>query len=376
MKNVSKKIDCTGCGSCVIVCPQNAIKMIINKFGFYIPFVELSKCDNCGLCLKVCPDMHITNLSSNNLKSYICSSKDESIRFNSSSGGFVTQLLINLLDEKKIDGAIVTSEYKDESMPNAFIAYSKGDLLKAKGSKYTPVPLNLIFNELRCLNGKFAVVGLPCHLKGIDNIARYDSNFRDKIILKIGLICNHTPSLHATKYLCWINKLDYNDLKEVVFRHKGWPGKAELKTSMKTKETELMQYWSSGFGGSFFNDACLSCKDVYVDNADVFASDPWNISDCQSEMGNTLIGLRNYQWKDYIQSLNNMNIKEIPLDTFEKSLISLKKGKLKEKSMFIRFIKKLGQNKIEWFLIYFIYNWKIIIKRTIKNIFFNKVIFK
>ncbi|MBF0406836.1 MAG: 4Fe-4S binding protein [Candidatus Riflebacteria bacterium] len=40
--------DCMGCGSCLSICPQNAIKE-------GEPFIITSKCNNCGECEDVCP---------------------------------------------------------------------------------------------------------------------------------------------------------------------------------------------------------------------------------------------------------------------------------------------------------------------------------
>lgn len=47
---------CTGCGTCVALCPGEAIEMVINeKKGIYVPQLNENKCNNCGTCYKVCP---------------------------------------------------------------------------------------------------------------------------------------------------------------------------------------------------------------------------------------------------------------------------------------------------------------------------------
>lgn len=42
---------CVGCGSCIKVCPKEAILV---PFGVYAE-VNLDKCVGCGLCGKICP---------------------------------------------------------------------------------------------------------------------------------------------------------------------------------------------------------------------------------------------------------------------------------------------------------------------------------
>ena len=46
--------DCCGCGACVAICPQKAIKMITNQ-DFYYPFIDRNLCIQCKICLKICP---------------------------------------------------------------------------------------------------------------------------------------------------------------------------------------------------------------------------------------------------------------------------------------------------------------------------------
>jgi coenzyme F420 hydrogenase subunit beta len=47
---------CTGCGTCIALCPNEAIELTINeKKGFYVPELNEGKCNNCGICYEVCP---------------------------------------------------------------------------------------------------------------------------------------------------------------------------------------------------------------------------------------------------------------------------------------------------------------------------------
>ena len=44
------KEKCTGCSSCVVECPANAIELIDGK-----AVINPDKCQKHGLCIKVCP---------------------------------------------------------------------------------------------------------------------------------------------------------------------------------------------------------------------------------------------------------------------------------------------------------------------------------
>lgn len=54
--NISQISDiCTGCGSCVAVCPSAAIRMQPDEHGFLHPAVDAAACTDCGLCACKCP---------------------------------------------------------------------------------------------------------------------------------------------------------------------------------------------------------------------------------------------------------------------------------------------------------------------------------
>ena len=48
MKNIREVKDCFGCGVCATVCSKNAIKIELNKEGFYVPTLNIDACSNCG----------------------------------------------------------------------------------------------------------------------------------------------------------------------------------------------------------------------------------------------------------------------------------------------------------------------------------------
>jgi Pyruvate/2-oxoacid:ferredoxin oxidoreductase delta subunit len=51
--------SCTGCGGCLLTCPQHAIRP-----GSEAPLVVLAQlCDGCGECIEVCPADAIRELS-------------------------------------------------------------------------------------------------------------------------------------------------------------------------------------------------------------------------------------------------------------------------------------------------------------------------
>ncbi len=53
-----KTEQCKGCGLCVDVCPDNAIKLSekFNEKGYSYIVYEVEKCRGCKMCVLMCPD--------------------------------------------------------------------------------------------------------------------------------------------------------------------------------------------------------------------------------------------------------------------------------------------------------------------------------
>ena len=88
MKNVSNIKNCFGCGVCAIACAKNAIKIELNKNGFYTPVLDATKCTNCGLCSEVCAFLHKELASDGTVKkAYAAWSNNKQVQRKCSSGG-------------------------------------------------------------------------------------------------------------------------------------------------------------------------------------------------------------------------------------------------------------------------------------------------
>jgi coenzyme F420 hydrogenase subunit beta len=284
---------CNGCGTCAGICPSNAIRMDRSSEGIYLPTIEYAKCNNCGLCLNVCPghsiDFEKLNMFvfgkvpkdvylANYINCYIGHSTNKGIRWSASSGGIVTSLLIFGLEERIIDGALVTRMRKDAPLePEVIIARTKEEVVTALGSKYCPVPVNGAITEILKEKGKFAVVGLPCHIHGIRKAEMLNKRLREKIVLHIGLFCSHSVSFLGTEVLLEKIGVRKEDITKLSYRGKGWPGGMSIVLKNGHERfIEYTDYWDCLFGLSFFTPIrCTFCADVTNELSDISAGDAW-----------------------------------------------------------------------------------------------------
>jgi coenzyme F420 hydrogenase subunit beta len=284
---------CTGCGTCEGLCPEDAVKMTIDqKRGIYTPCVNGDKCTQCGVCLQACPggkvdfqeliqpvsaDSKYDVLIGNYLSCYTGYATNDAIRYKSASGGLVTQLLIFALDKGYIDGALVTRMRKNKPMePEPFIARTKEEIIEASQSKYCPVSANTALKAILQDNGRYAIVGLPCHLHGIKKAEQINQELKKKIVLHLGIFCLHTPNFWATQTFLHRAKLKPGEVARLNYRGEGWPGGL---TVTKTDGSQLFmaqsEFFRKYFASFFIPSRCLMCCDMTAELADLSFGDAW-----------------------------------------------------------------------------------------------------
>lgn len=307
-KSIEETVDaglCTGCGTCVGLCPNSAIYMSKAK-DMYIPKINRKKCNQCGICFEVCPG-HSVNfkklnlmifgrehqdiLMGNYINCYVGHATDPNIRYNSASGGLVTALLIFAIEEGIIDGALVTKMNEARPLePTVFIARTKDEIISASKSKYCPVPANTALKDIVKENGRFATVGLPCHIHGIRKAEIINKKLAKKIVLRLGLICHHAPTFSATAYLLQKMNLKKEDVKKIDYRGTGWPGGMSITlTNGKKKFVELFNPFYQGhvFPSYFISTRCILCNDKICELSDISFGDAHLLSN--SKIGESIV---------------------------------------------------------------------------------------
>ena len=322
IEEVVKNNLCTGCGTCISICPSLAIELTKNDAkGIYIPKLNKEKCNNCEICYKICPghsidfkEMHLEifgkepydPLLGNYLNCYTGHATDYNIRYNSASGGLVTQLLIFALEEGIIDGALVTRMSKENPLePEPFIARTKEEIIEASKSKYCPVPANIALKEiLESKEGeKFAVVGLPCHIHGIRKAELINEKLKEGIVLHVGIFCVHTINFLGIKFLLQRLEIGINNIKKIDYRGEGWPGSMSIELKNGSKMFIPLSKYYDGRFGSFIPTRCTLCGDHACELADISFGDAWLPEFADDKAGKSIIISRSKVAEEILQSM-------------------------------------------------------------------------
>lgn len=310
---------CIGCGICENACTSSAISMTV-KNGLFVPRINQTLCKNdkgCHRCMDSCPGIGINLLQKskqlyNNqfskenelLGDYLTClmgySTDAKIREMAASGGVVSSFLIWLLDNKKIDGAIITHFNKEMPLKvETIIASTKEDILSAKGSKYSPVSLHGVLKLLKKAHGnRYVVVGLPCQVQGIRKLLDVDKKLSNKIIGVFSLFCSGSQTFNYTEYILKQCGGNVDNLEYLAYRE-GSPTGMVAKGKGFDFFKEYVRY-NMPLKGTFYPKRCLLCVDMFGELADINFGDI-HIEDVK-EAGTGISGIivREKNWLDLL----------------------------------------------------------------------------
>lgn len=317
---------CTGCGTCAGICPNEAIKMRrFDSEGLYLPEIEEDKCSLCGICVSCCPgysvDFEELNSSvfgrqpndkalGNYRGCYIGHSNETDVRYNSASGGMASQLLIFALERDMIDGALVVRMRKDRPLETeAFVARTRKEVLEAAKSKYCPVATNEALKQVLKEDGRFAVVGLPCHIHGIRKAEEVCKVLEERIVLHIGLMCSHTVNFKGTELLLEKVGIKKEQVREISYRGKGWPGEMSIKLGERSSLSipyigSWNAYWSVFSSFIFTPIRCMTCPDQTNELSDISLGDAWLPELKYDRLGKSIIIARTKVGADLLRSMS------------------------------------------------------------------------
>lgn len=293
---------CTGCGTCESVCPNGAIQLLRDdRKGVYSPVVADQLCVRCTLCLRVCPGIEVDLAQLTDLyldgqcqdpllgrfdRCYFGHAALEPIRWGSASGGLVTALLLHALEAGIIDGALVLCMSESDPLEvRPILATTASEIISASGSKYCPSPVNVGLRQILAREGRFALVGLPCHLHAARKLERIDRQFCGKIVLHLGLFSANNNTYLGTEYFLRQHGIRGQFVRRIEYRGEGWPGKICVTLADGTRKvmpratTETIWHrralFSSAFHYDFAIPRCLLCSDQTNELADIAFGDPW-----------------------------------------------------------------------------------------------------
>ncbi|MFH1878464.1 MAG: Coenzyme F420 hydrogenase/dehydrogenase, beta subunit C-terminal domain [Candidatus Omnitrophota bacterium] len=213
---------------------------------------------------------------------------DQRVRYECSSGGIATALLLSMLEQGVIEGAVLACPVPGNYIRHRMrICVTPEEISDNKGTVYCRVDCKGIL-EFLSANRKIAVVGPPCLLRTVDTFIR-DKKMAPEKIFKIGLFCGGVTDGRVLDYLCARKGVSPGDVTGIRYRSGGWPGRkmtVKVRKRGKGPEEEIVLFdrdrsffqkalYDFCFSGPFFLKQCLYCKDQTAETADISLGDAW-----------------------------------------------------------------------------------------------------
>lgn len=353
INTVIKKDYCIGCGICASI-EGSPMTMKLDENGKYRPFLKENgnfKEMNIDV-LSICPfasksknetelGKNLFNKNENTLfneytgyyiKNYAGYVKEDGFRRRGSSGGMGNWIAAQLLRENLVDGIIhvKSATEKEAALFEYQVSLNEDELSKGAKSKYYPIEMSKVINFVRENEGTYALVGIPCYIKGVHLLAEQDKVIRKRIKFFIGLVCGHLKSDMFAKSIGWQLGIQPKNLRGIDFRKKlenrlasdygveviGEKDGKEIVLSSLTRDL----YTTNWGHGLFKYNACEFCDDVLGETADITVGDAWLPEYTNDSMGTNVIVVRNPIIQDILEkNSDKIYIEEVSVDKIYQS---------------------------------------------------------
>jgi len=228
---IIKQGFCTLCGACEAACPVHAIRIVNREIQYYdcSEFLDL-----CPICYDICPHTEPLLLETMKfvadapfrrdalgyyLEILLAQSTDPELRKLSHSGGVVTAILTQSLQDGTIDSAIVSEAEPYEPLKlKPQISLVPDDVLSAVDSKFSASSVAKAFGNAVREYGKtkIAFVGVPHQVLAIRKLEAWEHKIMQSLKLTIGLFCLWVFSLkELLNYLKESFNIEHSEIKRM-----------------------------------------------------------------------------------------------------------------------------------------------------------------
>lgn len=260
-----RKSECCGCGGCENICPQKAISMKTDEYGFLYPDINEKLCIKCEKCINSC---NYGKTKKKSLKETYVSQTVNTDIMQSASGGLFASIATMILEQGgEIYGCGLIRD-KGKLLPKHIGITKESELYKVQGSKYVQSDLNDVFKRIkkRLIEDKLILFsGTPCQIAGLKGYLQKDY----PTLYTIDIICHGVPSVKFFQdYITFEEKKMSIKIIDFKFRDKtqGWKLYGKLTYLNKNNEEKYTyfepkesSYYQMFLNSYTYRDSCYCC---------------------------------------------------------------------------------------------------------------------
>lgn len=270
---------------------------------------------------------------------HIAHSTNESIRSAGASGGMISAILIWLLDNKMIDGAVVTGMSKEKPwLTQPLIATNAEEILAAAQSKYIITSVNEILPEIESFKGRLAYVGLPPQVQSIRKLQAANDPSVKNIKYIFGPFYGNTLHFSSIRsFLRSYNIKDYRNISKLYFRYGEWPGNMRVEMN-DGRIVQLPKFHANYLIPFHIMTNSLLCTDLSNEFTDISGGDAWAPVYEERGKGFSLVIARTEQGQFILENMQKEGLISLNPVSINEAITMHSHGyDLKKRGTFIRF---------------------------------------
>ena len=341
LRDIRKAGLCIGCGTCAGTAALPGLGMALDAYGQFKPEADpQTKREPSQRLAQICPFSPLARneddiaaarfpeapLRDNRLghyeSAYVGAVSEAPFRQQGSSGGMVTWVAAQLLEQGLVDGVAHVSPGEAGKFFSYGISRNRESLQRGAKSRYYPVELSGVLQEIRAAPGRYAIIGIPCFIKAIHLAREADPVLAERIVYTLGLFCGHMKSARLVESFAWQMDTVIERVERPEYRLKGPERPANWYTAQLTLDDGSVRqkdWWHLGDGdwgaGFFQNSACNFCDDVLAETADISFGDAWVEPYSSDWRGTNVVVARSPMLRDMVeQGMATGKLELLPVD--------------------------------------------------------------
>ena len=311
---------CTHCGSCVGLLPQT-VHMRETKHGPLPTFLNESSPPTAvhQLAYDACPGKGIHYPQANQdlfghqpqnwligcvRQVFIGHSAQPEIRRQGASGGIITQTLLYLLANGRIDGAVVLCLGRTKPwLAEPIIARTPAEIIAASQSVYAPAPVNTILEEMNQFDGRLAYVGLPDQVASLRMLQKAGHPGANKVDVVLGPYVGTNMYQGAISSYLRSHGIDrLETIADLQYRAGEWPGYLQIRTQ-DGRQLRAEKFYYNYLIPFYITQSSLLAVDFTNELTDISVGDAWH-PDYEAQRGGfSVVVARSEQGEALLQEM-------------------------------------------------------------------------
>jgi coenzyme F420 hydrogenase subunit beta len=302
---------CVGCGACAYACPEEKVKIVNFVDQGLRPVLSEGACGSgqCRDCLDVCPGIDVAHDKPGGPPAGIAElaqswgpvlevwegfATDSEIRYNGSSAGMASALALFCIEALEMRGVIhIRADDHAPHLNKTAFSHTREELLASTGSRYAPASPCDRLDAIEDAGGPSVFLGKPCDVEALRKAQAIRPELNRNVGVAIGIFCAGAPSTQGTLDLLRRHGVNREDVEELKYRGRGWPGHFAVRLKGDAQWRNLATYAEAwGFLQAYRPYRCYLCPDGTSEFADISCGDPWYREVEPGEPGTSLVVVR------------------------------------------------------------------------------------